>query len=221
MSQPNFNQDLELFKLNLVAEEWRGAYRDRINTYMTALIALLAVELTTYIGLDLAGYFWFAISAFVVFLSIEGPYFLILLNRTGKRYKKKLLKVTDLIKKVENREPLGDFDTLMKDDKSEADESKGFLRRAFRFGMACVTLSGIMFGVQFVLVYFQNVINGTTSTYGQSVVKSASSYVDWTIGVFIAVFFGALMIGALILVIPWKLLEETATMRRGRKLGGL
>jgi len=221
MSQPNFNQELELFKLNLVAEEWRGSYRDNINSYMTALIALLAVELGAVITVELAGYFWYGLTIFLVFLVIEGPYFVFLLNRTGKRYKKKLGKLNELVKKVENGQQLGDFDALMKDDNSEPNESKGMLGRIFRFGLACLTLSAIMFGVQFVLIYFQNVINGTSSTYSQSVVKSVSSYADWTIGVAIAVFFGALMIGALILVIPWELLEKTAKMRRGKRLAGL
>src|SRR5712664_2649241 len=132
--EPEFNQDLELFKINLVAEEWRGSYRDSINIYMTALIALLAVELTTFIGLDLAGYFWFALSAFVVFLVIESPYFFLLIYRAGRRYRKKLVKVDELIRKVGNREELGDFETLMKDDKPK--RVKGWWRKYFDFGLA-------------------------------------------------------------------------------------
>src|SRR5947208_2010215 len=163
MSQPNFNQELELFKVNLVAEEWRGSYRDGINTYMTALIALLAVELTTFIGIDLAGYFWFALSAFIVFLVIESPYFFFLLYRSGRRYRKKLLKVNELIRKVENEEQLGDFDALMKDDKPT--RAKGWWRKHANFGLGCFALSAILFGIQFVLLYFQSVINGNSSTY--------------------------------------------------------
>jgi len=150
----------------------------------------------------------------------EGPYFIVLIRRSGSRYKKKLREVNDLIKKVENRETLGDFDALLKEDK---EKPKWFARlvRAFRFGVACMALSAILFGVQFILLYFQSVITGTTSTYSQSVLKSASAYADWTAGVAIAVFFGGLMIGALILVIPWEQLEKSAKIRRGKKLVGL
>ena len=108
------NQELELFKLNLVAEEWRGNYRDNINTYMTALIAFLAVELTAFIGLELAGYFWYGLFIFLIFLLFEGPYFIFILRRAGRRYDRKLANLNDLVKTVQAGSPIPDLDELLK-----------------------------------------------------------------------------------------------------------
>ncbi len=180
------------------------------------MIAILAVELTIVIGIELAGYYWAGITYLLVFLLLEAPPFLFWLYREGRRYKKKLRKVNELIKKVESKEALGDFDTLMKESK----RSIGW-RKYVNFGLGCFALSAILFAIQFILLYFQSVITGNSSTYVASTVKSLSSWVDWTAGVLIAVFFGALMIGALIVVIPWDLFEKTRTMRRAKKLANL
>ena len=218
-NQPKFHGDIELTKINLLAEEWRSGYRDVVNYYLTALIALLAVELTVGIGIELSGNYWAGIVYFLTFVFLEGPFFVFLLYRTGKRYKTKLRKVNSLIKKVESEEPLGDFESLMKDAKGT--DSKNTLRRIVRFGLSCFALSAILFAIQYIILYDQSVINGNTSTYVTTSVKSLSSWVDWTAGVAIAVFFGGLMIGALILVIPWNMLEKIAAIRRGKKLVGL
>ena len=224
-NQPKPNKDIELAKINLVADEWRGDYRDTVNYYLTALIAVLAVELTVVIGFELAGNFWGGIVYFLTFLVLEGPFFFFILRRTGRRYKRKLSKVNFLIKKVEGDEPLGDVESLMQEEKPESTtffiRTVRFLLRAIRFGTSCFALSAILFGIQYISLYFQSVINGTTSTYIESTVRSLSSWVDWTTGVFIAVFFGGLMIAALILVIPWTQLEKSAMIRRGKKLVGL
>ena len=218
MSQPKFYRDIELLKVSLLAEEWRGDHQGRIGTYMTAYITLLAVELTTFIGLALSGNLWLGFAEFFTAVFLIGVYFAALFRRAERRYKLKIHEIDKLVKKVQDEEQLGDFDTLMKDETPK--HPKG-LRKYFDFGLACAALSAILFGVQYILLYFQSVINGSSSAYVASSVKSLSSWVDWTIGVGIAVFFGALMVGVLILVIPWDLLEKTAAMRRGKKLAGL
>jgi len=46
MSQP-VNQDLELFKLNLLAEEYRNDFFTSVGVWFTTLIAVFVVELQT------------------------------------------------------------------------------------------------------------------------------------------------------------------------------
>ena len=72
MSQPKFYRDIELLKVSLLAEEWRGDHQGRIGTYMTAYITLLAVELTTFIGLALSGNLWLGFAEFFTAVFLIG-----------------------------------------------------------------------------------------------------------------------------------------------------
>jgi len=184
------------------------------------MVAIIAVELTAFIGLALAGQLVFAVAEYLVGIAIIAIYFLPLFRRVDRLHREKIHLVNDLIGKIQNGDTLDDLDTFIKDDKDET-KQPAELRKVVRFGVSCFALSAILFGIQFILIYFQSVINGTSSTYVQSVTSSVSSYVNWVSGVAIAVFFGGLMIGALILVIPWDQLEKSAMIRRGKKLAGL
>lgn len=75
---------------------------------------------------------------------------------------------------------------------------------------ACVAVATFIFGLQFIYYYFQGVIE-----------TPYSSYLDWMTGLMIAVFFGSLMLGTLLKVFPWRLLERSSFAERLKQVLGL
>jgi hypothetical protein len=113
MDKPKFDKDIELAKVNLVAEEYRSYYQSRTTSYMTALVAILAIEITTFIGLDLSGHLVLGLAEFLPGVALVSIYFLPLFQRADENHKQNLRRLSTLITKVEHGEELGDLDKLV------------------------------------------------------------------------------------------------------------
>jgi hypothetical protein len=83
-------------------------------------------------------------------------------------------------------------------------------RAAIVFGASCFAIALVLLGLQLINHYFEVVVSQKYATYA-----------DWIASVLIAGFFGGLMVGSLILVFPYDLLERVRSIRRGKKLFGL
>ncbi len=112
MSQPKPDKDIELFKLGQLFEAYRNDYVAGVGFYFTATIAILVFDLTwsmTYYRV------W---DNLIVFLSIGLPVLAIfaalITFRINRPYKKKVAHLSNLVKKVEHGEPLGDYETMTK-----------------------------------------------------------------------------------------------------------
>jgi uncharacterized membrane protein YesL len=110
MSQP-VNQDLELFKLNLLAEEYRNDFFTTVGVWFTTLIAVLVVELQTSQQYPP----WTNLVAFVT-LAIPTGLAVWAMIRFGaaKTYKRKLARLNTLIKKVQAGNSIPDLDELLR-----------------------------------------------------------------------------------------------------------
>ncbi|SRR6266566_3637593 len=108
--KPKFDRDIELAKVNLIAEEWRGSLLLNLGTLLTALVAisaaLAAAELghqITLIG-SIAG-----IAAAGVFLAGTG-YF-----NNIRPYRKRIHRLDTLLSIVYDGQPIGELSDLLKE----------------------------------------------------------------------------------------------------------
>jgi uncharacterized membrane protein YesL len=112
MSETKPDKDIELFKLNQLFEAYRNDYLTGVGFYFTAAIAILVYGL----GYSISNYR--AWDNLVIFLVIALPVLLIftvvITVRVSKPYTKKVAYLSNLIKKVERGEPLGDYETMTK-----------------------------------------------------------------------------------------------------------
>lgn len=78
------------------------------------------------------------------------------------------------------------------------------------FLLSCFAIALLIFGLRFIDIYFEGVIR-----------QRYTNYVDWLWAVLIAGFFGAFMIGGLLLAFPLAALEKSKLVRRAKKILGL
>jgi membrane protein implicated in regulation of membrane protease activity len=108
--EPDFNQDLELFKLSQLAESYRSDYLTGLGFCFTAIITATVVAVEA--GLKLPP--WANLVFFVIMAGIILVLFIPIIHfRLTKPYKKKLKRLSERIKKVENRQTIGDFDSIL------------------------------------------------------------------------------------------------------------
>ena len=73
--------------------------------------------------------------------------------------------------------------------------------------LAIVAIATFVFGLQFIYHYFEMTIS-----------EHYTSYSDWLVSMLITVFFGALMLGTLVAVFPWNVLEKSSLGHRAKEL---
>jgi|SRR3989454_2972615 len=133
MSQPNFNRDLELVKVNILFEESRGRYQTLVGFYSTGMVAILAVALTAFIGLALTrdiGNILLGLALFVADVLVVIVYVLPLFKGADRAYKKRLGEVNSLIRTIQTGKPIPDLDELLKqsngpDERSKEEDTSG------------------------------------------------------------------------------------------------
>ncbi len=110
MYQPKFDKDIELLKINLAAEEWRGSFLMKIGTLLTAFVALSAVL----VAAEYANQITWVVAIFGVVVS--GIFVLVASRRLFVRpYQKRLQSSDILLKKVHDGESIGELRDLLKE----------------------------------------------------------------------------------------------------------
>ncbi len=114
MSEPKLpDKEIELAKFNFVGEEYRQNYHTRVQFYVTAYVALLATELTTYYSVYLSGHLALGLEIFAPSVVVATIYFVPQINGAYRKHKERVAELSKLMGKVENGEPIGDLETLM------------------------------------------------------------------------------------------------------------
>jgi len=110
MDQPKIDKDIELAKVNVLAEEWRGMFQMKLGALLTTFIAVSAVLLAAEYANQIS---WT--------LTILGVIFTGLFSLTmGKRYfvrpyDARLQRLVGLLKKVEAGQSIGELSELLKE----------------------------------------------------------------------------------------------------------
>jgi len=112
MSQPKPDKDIELFKLGQLFEAVRNDYLTGVGFYFTATIAILVFDLTW----SMTNYrAWDNLIVFLVIaLPALGLFAGLITFRISRPYKKKVAHLSNLVKKVERGDPLGDYESMIK-----------------------------------------------------------------------------------------------------------
>ena len=111
MSQnPKFDKDVELLKISLLAEEWRGVFLMQIGTVLTAFVAVSAVLIASEYANQLA-----PTIAIAAILAIGGVVY-----GTSRRsfitpYRKRLESLDSMLKKVLEGDSIGELSDLLKE----------------------------------------------------------------------------------------------------------
>ncbi len=107
--EPKFDKDIELAKINLVAEEWRGSLLTSVGTLLSAMIAIFAVVSASELTRQLT------FLASLTIIVVVGAYFVsVMYVRHLRPYQKRIQQLDVLLKKVYNGEPIGDVEDLLK-----------------------------------------------------------------------------------------------------------
>jgi hypothetical protein len=100
------------------------------------------------------------------------------------------------LKKLEAEEP------VIGSNSTPATKQLSTTRAAIVFGESCFAIALVLLGLQLINHYFDGAVSQKYATYA-----------DWIVSVLIAGFFGGLMVGSLILVFPYDLLERVRSIR--------
>jgi len=107
--QSNFREDIELAKLNIVAEEWRGSFLIKVGTLLSALVAISAVILSAQYAKQLD---W---TISVIAIIVVGIFILWRIRSTERVYRKKIERLDVLVRKVYTDESIGNLSELLKE----------------------------------------------------------------------------------------------------------
>ena len=108
-NQPKFDKDIELAKVNLVADEWRAFLLTNVGIYLSAIIAIDAAIVSGEIARQLP--FLGAVLA----VAVSGAWLVgMMYLRSLRPYQKRVKDLDVLLGKVYKGESIGDVETLLK-----------------------------------------------------------------------------------------------------------
>lgn len=108
-NQPEFDKDVELAKINLVAEEWRGNRLMYLGTLLSALVAVIAISSAARFANQISMLESVVAIAVTIVIIIPYAYYTQFLP-----YEKRIRYLDTLLRKVNAGESIGDVEDLLK-----------------------------------------------------------------------------------------------------------
>jgi hypothetical protein len=178
MSEPNFNQDLELFKLTQVAEEWRNDYLAGAGFYISALIAVLIFALTYSLNYrpwdNLVAFLILALPAALIFTGL-------IWFRVSVPYKKRLAHLNGLIKKVQSGNSVPDLEELLRPKKSHLrSKIRSLYKGAKKLSPLLAILNVVTIGYAITNVYYGSDMNSVSIHCISANTRTIPYGVDWS-----------------------------------------